>query len=96
MAIAGLVDRDAVNPSPKARLTSETMNGPEHPEKDFLGEIERFVSVAEQVDRKLHHHPLVVGDQFGARGFVAPRATLNKGRFPAVDIQPTDGACLLH
>ena len=66
MAVARLIDRDAVNPSAQARLAAESVNGAEHSEKHFLRKIERLVAIAQEVHRELNHHPLVLGDELGA------------------------------
>ena len=94
--VARLVHRDAVDPGAQARLAAETVNGAEDAEEDFLGEVERFVAVAEQVHRQLDHHPLVLGDELGARRFVAGGAPLHQRRFAAADVRPTDDARLFH
>ena len=96
MAVARLVDGDAVNPGAQRRLPAEPGNGAKHAEEDFLRQVERFVAVAEQIDRQLDDHPLVLGDEFGKRRLVAGRATLDERRFAAADLRPPDGARLLH
>ena len=50
MAVARLVDGDPVDPGAEARLAAEPVNGAEDAQEDFLGQVERFVAVAEQVD----------------------------------------------
>ena len=94
VAIARLVDGDAVDPGPQARLTAEPMNRPEDAKEDFLGEVERLVAVAQQIDRQLDDHPLVLGDQLGARPLVAAaqRCTSVASRSPTSD-QLTTRAC---
>jgi len=72
------------------------VNGAEDAKEDFLGEVEGFVAVAKQVDRELHDHALVFGNQVSAGGLVAVRASLHERRLPTIDVQPADGARLLH
>ena len=91
-----LVDGDAVDPGPQARLTTEPVNGPEDPEEHFLRQVERFVAIAEQVHRQLNDHSLVFADQLGAGRLVARRTPLHEGGLPAVDVGPTRDARLLH
>ena len=61
VAVARLVDGDAVDPGAQARLAAEAVNGAEDAEEDFLRQVERFVAVAQQVHRQLDDHPLVLG-----------------------------------
>ena len=72
------------------------MNGAEDAKEDFLGEVERFVAVAQQIDRQLDDHALVLGDQLGAGRFVAGCAPLHERRLATVDIRPADDARLFH
>ena len=69
---------------------------PKDAEKDFLREVEGFVVVAEQVQRELIDHPLVLGDELGAGVFVAGGTALDEGGFPAPDVRPCDGGNWLH
>ena len=96
VAVARLVDRDAVDPGAEARLAAEPVDGPEDAEEDFLREVERFVAVAQQVHRQLDDHALVLGDQLGAGRLVAGCAALHERRFAAADVRPTRDARLLH
>src|SRR5206468_12716671 len=89
MLVARLVDGDPVDPGAERRLSAEAMNGPEHAKEDFLGEVERFVPIAEEIHRKLDDHALVLADQIGARRLVARDAALHEGGFAAVDVGPT-------
>ena len=59
-------------------MAAEAVNGSEDAQKDFLRQVERFVVVAEQVQRELVDHPLVLADQLGAGVFVARGAALNQ------------------
>src|SRR4029077_7494999 len=96
MAVPRLVDGNTVDPRAQGRLPAETGDGAKDSEEDFLGEVERFVAVAKQVDRQLDDHALVLGDEFCESHFVAGRATLDKGGFAATDLRPSDGPRLLH
>ena len=96
VAVARLVHGDAVDPGAQARLAAEAVNRAEDAEEDFLGEVERFVPVAQQVHGQLDDHPLVLGHQLGAGRFVARRAALHERRLATADVRPTDDARLLH
>ena len=96
MAVARLIDGDAIDPGPQARLAAEAMNRAEDAQEDFLGDVERFVAVAQQVDRQLHDHPLVLADEFGAGRFVLRCTPLHQRRFAGADVRPTRDAGLLH
>ena len=96
MAIARLVDRNAVDPGAQARLAAEPVNGAEDAQEDLLRQIERFVAVAQQVDGQLHDHPLVLGDQLGARALVAGCTALHERRLASAYVRPTDDARLFH
>ena len=96
VAVARLIDGDAVDPGAQARLAAEAADGAEDAQEDLLREVERLVAVAQQVDRQLHDHPLMLGDELGAGRFVARCAPLHERRFAAADLGPTDDARLLH
>ncbi len=96
VTVPRLVQRDAVDPGAEARLAAESVDGAEDPKEDVLREVERFVAVAEEVDRKLHDHPLVFGDQLGAGEFVASGTALHERRFAAADARPAGNPLLLH
>ena len=96
VTVSRLVHRDPVDPRAEARLASEAMHGSKDAKEDFLGEVEGFVAIAQQVHRELDHHPLVFADEFGAGQFVAGGTALHKRRFAAADIRPTSNPRLLH
>jgi len=96
VAIARLVDGDAIDPRAKAGLPAEPVDGPEDAEKDFLREVQCFVAIAKQVHGQLNHHPLVFRDQIRAGHLVAFGAALHKRRLTAADLGPTDDSRLLH
>ena len=94
--VARLVHGDAVDPGAEARLAAEPVNGAEHPQEHFLRQVQRFVAVAQQVHRQLDDHPLVLGDQLGARQLLAGGTPLDERRFAAPDVRPTCDAGLFH
>ncbi len=96
LPVARLVDDDAVDPGAERRLAAEGVNGAEDPQEDFLREVERFVVVAQQVERQLVDHALVLGDQLGAGVLVARGAALNQQRLAAADVRPGNGSNRLH
>ena len=76
MTIPRLIDRDSVDPGAQARQAAEAVDRAENAQKDFLGQDERFVPVAENRGHgELYHHALMLGDDFGAGRFVAACAT---------------------
>ena len=77
-------------------MAAEGVNGAEDPQEDLLREVERFVVVAQQVERQLVDHALVLVDQLGARVFVVRGAALNQQRLAAADFRPGDGSNRLH
>ena len=92
VAVARLVDGDAVDPGAQARLAAEPVDGAEDAQEDFLRQVERFVAIAEQVHRQLDDHPLVLGHELGAGRLVAGGAALDQRGFAAADVRPTDNA----
>src|SRR4029450_4120586 len=88
LPVARLVDDDAVDPGAEAGMPPECVDGPEHPQEDFLREIERLVVVVQQVERQLIDHPLMLADELSAGVFVARRASLDERGFPAADVGP--------
>jgi hypothetical protein len=66
------------------------------PEEDLLRKVEGFVAVTEQMQGQAEDHPLVRGDQIGARGLISGRTALDECGFTAVYIRPAKGACVLH
>ena len=70
MTIAGLVDRDPVNPGAQGGLPAEAGDSAKDAKEDFLGEVERFVAVAKEVHGKLNDHPLVLGYELREGHFI--------------------------
>jgi hypothetical protein len=64
--------------------------------KDFLGQIEGLIVVAQEVDGELDHHPLVLRHQFGAGQLVARCTPLHQRRFASADVRPTGDPRLLQ
>ncbi len=65
------------------------MDGAEDPQEHFLGDVERFFAVAEQVEGKLEDHPLVLHDEFRAGRLVPGGAALDERRFPSAQLRPS-------
>ena len=76
LPVARLVDDDAIDPGAEGRLAPEARQGPEDPEEDLLGQVQRFVAVPQQVQGQRENHALVLGDELGARRLVPRRAAL--------------------
>ena len=72
------------------------MNRSKDAEEHFLGDVEGFVAVAQQVDRQLNDHPLVLADQLGAGQLVFQCTALHQRRFASADIRPTGDPFLLQ
>jgi hypothetical protein len=96
LAVAGLVDDDSIDPRPQRGLASEPTNHAEHLEEHFLREIAGFFIVAEQVQRKLEDHALVVGHQRRTRIIVSSGAPAHQDRIPIRNVRPTQGRRLFH
>ncbi len=77
LAIAGLVDADPVDPGLERGLAAELVDGAEDAEKDFLGQVEGFVAVAQEVQGELVDHSFVAGYQLGAGRGLTRRAALD-------------------
>ena len=59
-------------------MAAEAMDRSEHAQEDLLRQIERFVAIAQKIDGQLHHHPLMLADQFGARALVTRCTSLHE------------------
>ena len=77
-------------------MAAEGLDGAKHPQEHLLRQIEGFVVVAQQVERQLVDHPLVLVDQVGAGVLVVRGAPLNQQRLTAADVRPGDGSNRLH
>ncbi len=77
-------------------MAAERVDRSEDAKEDFLGEIERFVVISEQVQRQLVDHALVLVDQLRTGVFVARGAALNQGGLTPPDFIPGDGSNRLH
>jgi hypothetical protein len=96
VTVPGLIDGDPVDPGAQAGLTPEPVNRGKYTQEHFLGEIERFFAIAQQVRGELDDHSLVFRHELGAGRFVADCTPLHERRFAAADVEPTDDARLLH
>ena len=74
--VRGLCDDDAIDPGAQCRLAPELAKGTKHPQKDFLGEVKRFLRIGKKVQGELIDHALVIGHQTGAGCLVSRQAFL--------------------
>ena len=88
LAVPGLIHDDAEDPGTAGGLTAEAMDSTEDPQKDLLRDVEGFLAIAEQIERELKHHPLVLGDELGTRLVVAGSAALDERCFPPAQLRP--------
>src|SRR5450759_4267503 len=91
LAVMRLVDDNAINPGPKGGLAAETADRAEDVEKDFLGQVQGFVVVTQQVETEVKDHSLVLGYQLRTGRLIARRAPADQRRFAAPDLGPADG-----
>ena len=96
MAVARLVDGNAINPGPQTGLPSEPVNRPENAKEHFLREIERLFPVSQKVARQLNNGSLVFCHQLGRRTFIARGTALHERRLAIADVRPTDDSRLFH
>ena len=96
LAVARLVDRDSINPGLQRRLPAKRGQGAEDPQEHFLRQVERFITVAKQMQGELEHHPLVTGDQLGTRGLLAGGAALNQRGLAGANLSPPKGSRVFH
>jgi len=96
LAIARLVDHDAVDPGLEGGLPPERVQGAKHPEEDLLGKVQCLVAIAQQVQRERVDHALVPGDELGAGHLLAGGTPLDERGFPAGYVRPSECACVLH
>jgi hypothetical protein len=61
-----------------------------------LGEIDRFLAVAEQIHGQLNDHTLMLVHQLGTGRLVACRTPLHERGFATADVRPTDDARLFQ
>src|SRR6185436_5411174 len=88
LAVARLVDHDAVDPGAEGRLAAKSVDGAEDAQEDFLREVQRFVMVAQQVQGELVDHALMLADELSAGVLVADGTALNQPGFAPVDVGP--------
>ena len=97
LAVARLVDGDAINPG-LAAPTGPRNDGQraEDAQEDFLREVQGFVAVAQQMQGQLKHHALVAGDQLGAGRLLAGGAALYQRRFAGANLSPPKCSRVFH
>ncbi len=96
LAVARLIDDDAVDPGAEGGLAAKAVDGAEDPQEDLLRQVQRFVVIAQQVQRQLVDHALMLAHELRAGVFVACGTALNQAGFTPVDISPCDGSKRLH
>lgn len=94
--VSRLVDRNPVNPRLERGLATEAADGAEDAQEYLLREIERLITVVEEIQGQLNHHPLVFGNERGEGHLVATRAPLNERALFGADFRPIPGPCVLH
>ena len=69
------------------------MQGAEHPQKDFLRQVERLFAISQQVGGEPEHQAMVLENEGGMGGVVARQAPLDERSFAAGDLgRPPDGS----
>src|SRR5688572_20041922 len=96
LPVPGLIDDDPVDPGPQRGLAPKAVDGAEDPEEDFLGKVEGLVMVAEEVQRQLIDHALVLSDELRAGILIADGTALNQAGLATVDVGPCNGSKRLH
>ena len=62
------------------------MQRAEHAEKNFLGKVEGFFAIAEQMGGEPEDQAVMLEDERGVGGFVAGKAALDERRFSRGDL----------
>ena len=88
LPVRRLVDDDPVDPGAQRRLAAELRERAEHAQEHFLRQVQRFLRVAEQMQRQLVDHPLMVGDQPRAGVLVAGGTLLHQRPIGAGGVWP--------
>src|SRR5262245_42418268 len=83
LPVPGLIHDNPVNPGAKRGLTAERGERPEDAEEYLLGEVERFVAIAKQVQGEGEYEPLMGGNELGTGGFVARSTPRHQSSFTA-------------
>jgi hypothetical protein len=99
LTVARLVDDDAIDPGPKARLPAETRERAEDAKEYLLREVQRLIAILQQVQCQRVNHALVDGHQVGARDLVTGGTALDERRLqpiaPAFFTRPPEmGVCM--
>src|SRR5688572_33117226 len=81
LAVASLIDGDAIDPGAKSGLAAKGWKSAEDAEEYFLRQVEGFVAVGEEVESQLVDHTFVAGHQFGAGPLFTRGAALYQRRF---------------
>ena len=89
LAVPGLVDDDAEDPGAEGGLAAEGLDGAEDAQEHLLRGFEGLVGVAEQVEREVIDHALVLRHEVGAGELVARRAALDQRGLAACGFSPT-------
>ena len=90
LAVAGLIDGNAVDPGLQGRLAAAAPDRAEDAEEHFLGQVEGLIAVAEQVQGQLVDHALVPGNELRARSLLTGGAVLNERSLAIADLSPTE------
>ena len=90
LAVAGLIDGNAVDPGLQGRLAAAAPDRAEDAEEHFLGQVEGLIAVAEQVQGQLVDHALVPGNELRARSLLTGGAALNERSLAIADLSPTE------
>ena len=96
LPITCVIDGNAVDPSLDRRLAAEAADGSEDTEEDFLGEIEGFVPITQQMQGQLIDHALVSGNQFGTGSRFTRGATLDQLSLATADVGPAKCPGVFH
>lgn len=96
MPVPGLVHHNPVDPGLDCGLAAKTANRAEDAKEDLLGQVERLIAVAEEVQRQLHDHPLMLGNELGERDLIPSRAALDECRLSPSALRPAAHPSLRH
>src|SRR5581483_6506963 len=91
LTIAGLIDDDPENPGAKRRLSAKPVQCTEHPEKHFLREVQRFLTITQKVGGQAEDQPMMLEDELRVCGFVPGETALDERRLGAGNLRPSDG-----
>ena len=86
LAVARLVDDDAVDPGTQGGLAAEAGERPEDAQEDLLGHIECFVAVAQEMEGEVEDGPLMRRDEIGTGRLITGHASLDERGLAAIDL----------